>query len=229
MAELRWLGHSCFELTDGEHSVLVDPFLAPGNPSAPVGPDEVDPTHILLTHGHGDHLGDAVDLAKRTGAEVVAITELARWLERQGIEHVHDPNLGGTVELTWGSVKLVQALHTNTVPDGTSIGVPAGLVMRFDGRTIYHLGDTCLFSDLALIAERNGPIDLALVPIGGHYTMDRLDAAHACSLIGAARVVPCHFGTFPPIETDVEAFRAEVEGAGGSRVAVLEPGESLEL
>ncbi|HEX2128320.1 MAG TPA: metal-dependent hydrolase [Solirubrobacterales bacterium] len=229
MAELRWLSHSCFGLVDDEHRVIIDPFLAPDNPAATDGPDDLDPTHILLTHGHGDHLGATVELAKRTGAEVLAITELARWLERQGLENVHDPNLGGTVAFPWGSVKLVQALHTNTVPDGTAIGQPAGLIVGFAGRTIYHLGDTCLFSDLALIGERNGPIDVALVPIGGHYTMDRHDAAYACGLIKAGTVIPCHFNTFPPIETDAAAFKTEVEASSSSRVAVLEVRGSLEL
>lgn len=229
MAELRFLGHSCFELTDGDHFVLIDPFLGPHNPQAPIEADAAEPTHILLTHGHVDHLGATVEIAKRTGAEVVAIVELAKWLGDQGVEAVHNPNLGGTVEFEWGSVKLVQALHTNTLPDGTAIGVPAGLIIRFAGKVIYHLGDTCLFGDLELIAKRNGPLDVALVPIGGHYTMDREDAAYACELMRAATVVPCHYNTFPPIETDAEAFKADVEASGASKVRVMAPGETLDL
>ena len=222
--DIRFLGHACFELSDGDARVLVDPFLAPNNPAAPVSADDVDPTHILLTHGHIDHAADAVGLAKRTGAHCVAIVEFANWLGEQGIEAVSDPNLGGTVEFDWGWVKLVQALHTNTIQmDGTVVGMPAGLVINIGGTTVYHLGDTCLFSDLKLIAERT-PVDVALVPIGGHYTMDRGDAAVAAGFVGADTVIPIHYNTFPPIETDAEAFKSEVESSTSSKVVILEPG-----
>lgn len=231
--EIRYMGHSCFELSDGEARVLIDPFLKPNNPISPVTADEVDPTHIVLSHGHVDHMADAVGLAKRTGAPCVAIVELAKWLDGQGVEETFDPNLGGTVEFDWGWVKLVQAFHTNTIPGsdenpfsaehGVGIGQVAGLVINIDGKTVYHAGDTCLFGDMKLIAERT-PIDVALLPIGGHYTMDRHDAAYACGLIGAGTVIPMHYDTFPPIETDPEAFKADVEGATSSKVTVLEPG-----
>jgi L-ascorbate metabolism protein UlaG (beta-lactamase superfamily) len=226
--EINYIGHSTFELVEGEARILIDPFLAPHSPVAKVSADALDPTHILLTHGHQDHLADAVAVAKRTGAQCVAITELARWLEAQGVERVSDPNLGGTVEFEWGSVKLVPAWHTNTTPDGVAIGSPAGLVIEIAGKTIYHLGDTALFSDLRTVGERHSP-DLALIPIGGHYTMDRHDAAYACDLIGAMTVIPCHYNTFPVIETDVEAFKAEVESKTPSKVVVLAPGESHQL
>jgi L-ascorbate metabolism protein UlaG (beta-lactamase superfamily) len=223
--QIRFIGHATFELSDGDTRLLIDPFLAPHNPVAQVTADEVEPTHILLTHGHMDHVADAVTVAKRTGAHCVAIVELANWLGEKGVEQVSDPNLGGTVEFDWGSVKLVPAWHTNTTPGGTAIGTAAGLVIRFGGQTIYHLGDTALFSDLRLIGERNSP-DVAIVPIGGHYTMDRHDAAYACELIDAGTVIPCHYDTFPPIETDAEAFKAEVESATDSQVIILAPGET---
>ncbi len=226
--QINFIGHATFELVEGETRVLIDPFLAPHNPAAKVSAGDLEPTHVLLTHGHQDHLADAVAVAISTGAPCVAITELAGWLSEQGVEQVSDPNLGGTVEFEWGSVKLVPAWHTNTTPDGTAIGSPAGLVIEIGGKTIYHLGDTALFGDLALIGERHSP-DLALVPIGGHYTMDRHDAAYACGLLGATTVIPCHYDTFPPIETDAEAFKAEVEAATSSTVVVLAPGESHEL
>ena len=230
MAELRFHGHSCFGLVQGEHRVLIDPFLAPNNPKAKVGADDLEPTAILLSHGHFDHADRVVEIAERSGAECVAITELARWIGAQGIENVHDPNLGGTVEFEWGSVKLVPALHTNTSPDNRfGIGTAAGLVIRFAGKTIWHLGDTCLFGDMSLVAEREGPIDVAMVPIGGHFTMDRHDAAYACGLIRAQTVVPCHYGTFEKIETDAEAFKSDVEAAIETRVEILTPGGSLEL
>jgi L-ascorbate metabolism protein UlaG (beta-lactamase superfamily) len=223
--EIRYLGHATFELSDGDARILVDPFLAPNNPKASVTADDIDPTHILLTHGHVDHVADAVALAKRTGAHCVAIVELASWLGEQGVENVSDPNIGGTVEFDWGWVKLVQAFHTSTTPDGKAIHSPSGLVINVGGTTVYHLGDTGLFGDLQLIAERT-PVDVALMPIGGHYTMDRHDAVVAAKLVGAGTVIPCHYNTFPPIETDAEAFKSDVESQTGSKVVVLEPDQT---
>jgi L-ascorbate metabolism protein UlaG (beta-lactamase superfamily) len=221
--DIRWLGHACFELEAGGTTVLVDPFLT-GNPSAAASADEVDPDVILLTHGHSDHFGDVVDIAKRTGATVVANTELANELSNS-LENVLDPNLGGTVKFDWGAVKLVPAWHTATSPSGT-VHTPAGLLIFIGDRLVYHLGDTCLFSDLQLIARRGDRVDLALVPIGGHYTMDRFDAVTAVEFINPQQVIPCHYNTFPPIETDAEAFKQDVQNAGFSEVIVLEPGGS---
>ena len=223
--DIRYLGHATFELSEGDARVLVDPFLAPNNPKATVSAVEIDPTHILLTHGHVDHVADAVAIANRTGAHCVAMVELAGWLGKQGVENVSDPNIGGTVEFDWGWVKLVQAFHSSTTPDGEAIHPPAGLVINIGGTTVYHLGDTGLFGDLKLIAERT-PVDVAIVPIGGHYTMDRHDAVVAAELIGAGTVIPCHYNTFPPIETDADAFKSDVEGKTSSKVVVLEPGQT---
>jgi L-ascorbate metabolism protein UlaG (beta-lactamase superfamily) len=218
--DIRFLGHACFELTEGDTRVLVDPFLS-GNPKAAVSADEVNPTHIFLTHGHADHWGDVVDVAKRTGAQCVAIVELANELGDSGVENVADPNLGGTVEFDGGWVRLVPAWHTSTTPGGT-VNTPAGLVINLGGKTVYHLGDTSLFSDLALPGKRDA-IDVALMCIGGHYTMDRHDGVTAAELVGAKQVIPCHYDTFPPIETDAEAFKSEVTS---SEVVILQPGET---
>jgi L-ascorbate metabolism protein UlaG (beta-lactamase superfamily) len=218
--DIRFLGHACFELTEGDTRILIDPFLT-GNPKGAASADEVNPTHIFLTHGHQDHWGDVVDIAKRTGAQVVAIVELAGELGDKGVENVADPNLGGTVEFDGGWVRLVPAWHTSTTPDGT-VNTPAGLVINFGGKTVYHLGDTALFSDLALPGRRDD-IDVALMCIGGHYTMDRHDAVTAAELVGAKQVIPCHYDTFPPIETDAQAFKSDVSA---SEVVVLEPGET---
>jgi L-ascorbate metabolism protein UlaG (beta-lactamase superfamily) len=222
--QIRFLGQAAFELTDGETTVLIDPFLT-GNPKAAATAEEVSADAILLTHGHGDHFGDTVAIAKRTGADVVAIVEIANELSAEGLEKVHDPNMGGTVKFDWGSVKLVPAWHSSMTPKGTASS-PAGLIVKLGGKTIYHLGDTDLFSDMELISRRVGPIDVALVCIGGHYTMDRFDAVEAVKLIGAREVIPCHYDTFPVIETDVQAFKAGVEADTSSQVIVLAPGET---
>jgi L-ascorbate metabolism protein UlaG (beta-lactamase superfamily) len=233
--EIKFHGQSCFELSEGETTVLVDPFLKPNNPSAVATADEVEPTHIAISHGHADHIADAVPVAKRTGAHCVAIVELAKWLEGQGIEQVSDPNFGGTVEFNWGFISLVPAWHTNTIPGsaespfsaehGIAIGPAAGLVIKLGETTVYHAGDTCLFSDMKLIAQRSD-IDVALLPIGGHYTMDRRDAVVAAEFVGAGTVIPMHYDTFPAIEADAGAFKSEVEEKTSAQVVLLKPGET---
>lgn len=235
MTDIRFHGHSCFELSDRDARVVIDPFLKPNNPLATVTAEELEPTSILLTHGHVDHLADAVGLAKRTGAQCAAIVELANWLGEQGVEDVADPNLGGTVRFDWGWAKLVQAFHTSTTPGseeapfspthGTVIGSAAGWVVEIGGKTIYHTGDTALFGDMRLIAERTA-IDVALICVGGHYTMDRHDAVVAAEMISARTVIPMHHSTFSPIETDLEAFQAEIDSQTGCRCVILEPGET---
>jgi len=233
--EIKFHGHSCFELSEGDTRILVDPFLKPNNPAALFSAEDVHPTHVVISHGHADHMADAVPVAKANGAECVAVVEIAKWLEEMGVEKVYDPNLGGTVSFDWGWVKLVPAWHTSTLPgsakspfsptSGAAVGVPAGLLINLGGLTVYHAGDTCLFSDMKLIAERN-PVDIAMLPVGGHYTMDRHDGVVAAEFVGAGTVIPMHFDTFPPIEIDSAAFKADVEAKTSSTVVVLEPGQS---
>ena len=218
--DIRFLGHAAFELTEGDTRVLIDPFLT-GNPKAAASADELNPTHIFLTHGHADHIGDTVVIAKRTGAQVVAIVELAGELQEDGVENVSDPNIGGTVDFGSVSVRLTPAWHTSTTPKGT-VNTPAGLVVKIGDKTVYHLGDTGLFSDLQLVKQRDD-VDVALMCIGGHYTMDRFDAVAAADLVGAKQIIPCHYNTFPPIETDAEAFKSDVKG---SEVVILDPGDT---
>src|SRR3954466_5307897 len=221
--EIRFLGHAAVEITSGDTRLLVDPFIT-GNPKAAVEASELEPTHILLTHGHPDHYGDTVEIAKRTGATVVAITEVAGEIQEEGVENVFDPNLGGTVEFDWGWVKLVPAWHTSTTPKG-QVNTPAGLLIMIDGTLLYHVGATALFSDLQLIARRGDHVDVALVPIGGHYTMDRLDAVTAVEFIGPSVGIPLPYGAFGPVEADAEAFKADVESQTSAKVVILAPGE----
>jgi L-ascorbate metabolism protein UlaG (beta-lactamase superfamily) len=233
--EIKFHGQSCFELSDGETTVLTDPFLKPNNPVAVATAEEVRADVIAVSHGHADHIADAIPVSKATGAPVVAIVEVADWLGAHGAAEVSDPNLGGTVSFDWGWIKLVPAWHTNTIPGseeapfsaekGVAVGTCTGLVINIGGVTVYHAGDTCLFSDMKLIAERNPP-DVFLLPIGGHYTMDRHDAVVAAELVGAATVIPMHYNTFPPIETDAEAFKTDVESQTSSQVVILQPGDS---
>jgi L-ascorbate metabolism protein UlaG (beta-lactamase superfamily) len=220
--DIRFLGHAAFALEHDGTTVLIDPFLT-GNPKAAASADEVAADAILLTHGHGDHFGDTIAIAQRTGARVQAITEIAGEIAEEGVETI-DTNLGGTAEFDWGTVRLVPALHTSTTPKGT-VTVPAGLVVEIGDKRVYHLGDTALFSDLAL-PKRRGHIDVALMCIGGHYTMDRFDAVVAAELVGADQVIPCHYDTFPPVETDAQAFKSDVQNAGYAEVVILQPGET---
>jgi L-ascorbate metabolism protein UlaG (beta-lactamase superfamily) len=219
--QITFLGHAAFALEHDGKTVLVDPFLT-GNPKAAAKAEDLAADAIFLTHGHGDHLGDTVDIAKRTGATVVAIVELAAEIKEAGVENVIDPNIGGTADLGWVSVRLTPAWHTGTTPGGT-VHTPAGLVIEMGGKRIYFVGDSGLFSDLAL-PSRRGHIDLAVVPIGGHYTMDRFDGVVAAELIKADQIIPDHYNTFPPIETDAQAFKADVQNAGHAEVIVLDPG-----
>ncbi|WP_124726910.1 metal-dependent hydrolase [Staphylospora marina] len=225
---ITYHGHSCFEWVHGSHRILIDPFLS-GNPSAKVKPEEIDANWILLTHGHGDHLGDTVSIALRTGATVIAPHELAVWLQGKGV-NVHGMGVGGGFRFEFGHVKMTPALHGGAIEaDGQVLygGSPAGYLVTVDGKRIYHAGDTALFSDMKLIS-RGEPVDLALLPIGDNYTMGPEDALIAAEWLNARHVVPMHYGTFPVIEQDPHAFvsRLEQKGIGGT---VMKPGDTLEL
>jgi L-ascorbate metabolism protein UlaG (beta-lactamase superfamily) len=229
MPTLTYLGHAAFLLEQDGVAVAVDPFLS-GNPTASHRPEQVAPQTILLTHGHNDHLGDTVAIAKRTGATVIATFELGEWLQGQGLEHAIDANHGGTVAFEGGTVKLVPAWHTSSYTHQGQVvapGVPAGLVVRFGGKTVYFAGDTCLFGDMRLIGEEG--LDLAVLPIGDHYTMGPEDAARAAGFLNAPVVVPCHYNTFPRIEQDAQRFKRLVEEQTSSRCVILAPGETHEV
>lgn len=231
MASLTWLGHASFRLTSDEGNVIyVDPFLN-GNPSTP--PSELEPARIdviALTHGHGDHLGDTVELCRRfPEAQVIAIVELKAWLAKQ-VESVGEQapgtNKGGSQEVDGVRFTLVNALHSSSTPDGGYAGEPCGIVVRLEsGTSVYFAGDTSVFGDLALIRRLYAP-DLAVLPIGDHYTMGPAEAAVALELLGNPACVPCHYGTWPMLTgTPEELARLAPE----SKIHGIEPGETLEL
>lgn len=214
--KINYQGHSAVYIeTRAGHKILMDPFLS-GNPNATLDPDTVEVDYIILTHGHDDHVGDTVSIAKRTGAKIIAPVELAEYLEQEGLE-AHGMNLGGDFQFPFGKVKYVQAFHSSaTMKDGVNIylGPAAGVLLTADDKTVYHLGDTALFGDMKLIGELHN-IDLALVPIGSNFTMGPDDAAVATHMIKPKLAIPIHYNTFPVIEQDPKKYLDklnEIEG-----------------
>jgi L-ascorbate metabolism protein UlaG (beta-lactamase superfamily) len=228
---VRWLGHSCLLFETGGKHVLVDPFLT-GNPRAAAKPDEVPADLILISHGHGDHVGDAVAIARRTGARVVCNYEISLWLQdKQGLpadQVVGMQHGGGSSFDGIGRVKLTLAFHGSALPDGSNGGNPCGFLLSFDdGVTVYDAADTGLFGDMKLIGEAG--LDLAVLPIGDFYTMGPDDALRAVQLLGPKRVLPIHYNTFPPIAQDAHAWAERVRAATTAEPVVLEPGGWLDL
>lgn len=226
--KIQYLGHATFLVTTAKAKILIDPFLT-GNPMAATTAEKVAADLILVSHGHGDHYGDAVAIAKRTGATIVAPYELALHAEAQGAK-VHPMGCGGGKDFAFGRVQLTIAHHSSSVEEGgkaVSIAAPVGFLIQADGKTIYFAGDTALTMDMELLGRRNR-IDLALVPIGDNFTMGPSDAAEAVRMLKAKKAVPMHYNTFELIEVDPGIFKKEAE-KHGARVDVLKPGESLEL
>jgi len=223
---LTFLGHAAVRLEAGDADVLIDPFLS-GNPQATLAPHDVRPTHIVLTHGHADHVGDTVALAAASDAIAIASVEVAGWLAGQGVRNTVGINLGGGVGTSFGRVSLHPAWHSNSLPDGSYGGMPAGALIEAGGVRVYHAGDTALFSDLQLVGRRG--LDVALVPIGDHFTMGPDDAVEAIRLLAPRIAVPVHYDTFPPIRQDARAFAARVDAETDARCVVLAPGEGLDL
>lgn len=222
MPEARFLGHACVSLTHGPHRLVIDPFLE-GNPSAAVKPADLDVSHILVTHGHGDHLGDAISIAKRTGATIIGTYELTSLCAQQGVT-VHSMHIGGAHQFPFGRVKLTIAHHGGGFGENLQYTGPAvGFLVTIGSKVVYHSGDTGLFYDMKLIGEMNS-IDLAFLPIGDNFTMGIDDAAKAVEFLRPKTVVPIHYDTFPLIAAGPEEFKRKVTG---SQVVILPPGGSL--
>jgi len=223
---LTWYGQACFLIDTGDAKLLIDPFIT-GNPTATIKSEDIAADYILVSHGHGDHLGDTEDIAKRTGAMVISNYEIHNWLIGKGLENVHPQHIGGGFDYPWGRVKLTIAHHGSGLPDGSYGGNPCGFLLYIQGKKIYHACDTGLFYDMKLIGEEG--IDLAILPIGDNFTMGPDDALRAIKLIQPQEAIPIHYNTFDIIKQDPHAWAVRVEEATSTKVSVMNPGDLFEM
>ena len=226
VVQLTYHGHSCFGIQVGDTNLLIDPFLT-GNAMADVGPDQVQADYVLVSHGHGDHVGDAVAIANRTGATTISNFEIQNWFQTQGVENSHPLHIGGGFDFPFGRVKLTIAHHGSALPDGSYGGNPAGFLLTLEGKKIYHACDTGLFYDMKLIGEEG--LDLAILPIGDNFTMGPDDALRAVKLLEPKAVIPIHYDTFDVIQQDPHAFAQRVEAETAAKCVVLNAGETYDL
>jgi L-ascorbate metabolism protein UlaG (beta-lactamase superfamily) len=224
--KISWFSHACFLIETDQSRLLIDPFLS-DNPLASGTADEIQADYILVSHGHGDHLGDTINIAKRTNATVISNYEIQTWLTVQGVENTHPQHIGGGFNYPWGRVKLTIAQHGSALPDGSYGGNPCGFLLYIEGKKIYHACDTGLFYDMKLIGEEG--IDLAILPIGDNFTMGPDDALRAVKLIEPRQVVPIHYDTFDVIKQDPYAWAERVKKETAAKVTVMNPGDSIEL
>ncbi len=224
--KLRYFSHSSFQVTtDDGKVILIDPFLD-DNPTSPVKSEEVNADYIILTHGHGDHIGDSLKIAERTDPTFICVFELSNYINEKGFKS-HMMHIGGGYNFDFGRIKFTIAHHGSKTPDGQYVGEPAGVLLTIDGKTIYHTGDTGLFYDMKLIGEMN-PVDYFLVPIGDNFTMGIDDAVKAVELVNPKITIPMHYNTFPIIEADPNEFKEKV-AAMDKECRVLEYGEEINL
>ncbi|MDG1895861.1 MAG: metal-dependent hydrolase [Fuerstiella sp.] len=223
---ITWLGHSAFQVETSGKSILIDPFFE-GNPVAQVSADDVNADVIIVTHGHGDHVGDTVAIAKRTGALVISNFEIVTWLHNQGVEHAHPMHIGGSHAFDFGTVKLTIAHHGSSLPDGSDGGNPTGVILKTAGGNLYFAGDTGLFGDMKLIGEEN--LAVAVIPVGDNFTMGPDDSIRATQFLQPKTVIPCHFDTWPLIEQDVDDWSRRIAAETTARPTVLQIGECFEL
>jgi L-ascorbate metabolism protein UlaG (beta-lactamase superfamily) len=225
MLKATFMGHSCVLVTDSQYNIIIDPFLT-GNPQAKIKAEDIKVDFILVTHGHGDHLGDAIEIAIRNKAVIIAPNELAVYVSKLGAQ-AHNMHIGGAYNFPFGRVKLTIAHHGSAAGDGLIYtGNPCGFLITMGGKTMYHSGDTGLFYDMKLIGEMN-KIDLAFLPIGDNFTMGVDDAIKAVEFLQPKKVVPIHYGTWPLIDTEPEEFATKLKGSK-SQVVIISPGESVE-
>ncbi len=224
--KLRYFSHSAFQITtDNGKTILIDPFLD-GNPTSPVKSDSVKADYIILTHAHGDHLGDSFKIAKRCGSTFICVDELANYCASKGF-NTHSMHIGGGYNFDFGRVKFTIAHHGSKTPDNEYAGSPAGVIISSGRKNIYHTGDTGLFYDMKLIGEMN-PIDYMLLPIGDNYTMGITDAVKAVELVNPKTSIPMHYNTFPVIKADPNEFKSKLE-AKGKKCRIMNFGEEIEL
>lgn len=225
--KITYHGHSFVQIKSGEKMILIDPFIT-GNALTEIRVEDLQPDAIIVTHGHGDHIGDTVELAKRSNALIISNFEIASYLGCLGLK-THGMNIGGAYQFDFGRIKFTQAFHSSSFiteqKEIIYLGMPMGVLFMNEGKTIYHAGDTGLFSDMKLIGERH-PIDVAFLPIGDNFTMGPDDATYAASLLKAKAIVPIHYNTFPPIKQDPKRFVQMLEDGNG---LILNPGDAMEI